>query len=140
MTSAQKMARWKYALLLVALGALAAVSLLSGCGSSSSTPNAFVGSLKGTYTGTESGTWSGIVGLNESMHITVVSPNAGTLTGTGRFTVGGDMNATCSGTGAFAGVTATWTGTWTLAHGSISGSGTWSETGGGSGTWQGAGT
>lgn len=128
--------------------AVALSLLLPGCGGGSSTtgpggtptpaptptPFALAGSYSGTYAGLEVGTWTGTIGNDRSMSITVNSSSVGTFTTTGTVETNGAISFRVTA----GGFVINWQGQFTASGGGVTGNGTWSSTSGTSGTWTGS--
>jgi hypothetical protein len=127
--------------------AVALVLLLPGCGGGSTTgpggtptpaptptPFALAGSYSGTFTGLEAGTWTGTIGSDRSITITVPNTSVGTFTGTGTVETNGSINMRVTA----GGFVITWAGTFTQSGSGVNGAGTWQSTSGTSGNWTGA--
>ncbi|MGA7992753.1 MAG: hypothetical protein WCC53_15060 [Thermoanaerobaculia bacterium] len=94
--------------------------------------NTFNGNYFGSYTGTQSGTWTASISLAGTVTLTV-----GTYSGTGAISASGALSATASGSISGVNVTVTWHGSVQLNGTEAIGSGTWTATTGDSGTWTG---
>ena len=97
--------------------------------------NQFAGLYNGTYSGGQSGTWTASINVDGAISASAT----GGFDGTGTVAFTGASTIPLQGTGTAQGFTITFGGTFTLlGTGGVAGSGTWTSSGGLSGTWSGA--